>query len=100
MSIRANKKILLSMGVSLSVIVLADIILTFGTPSGAISFISLGLIVAGLLIGAGGAAGPMGSLGGGHASAQTLDHGPGLGIVWRAHAAQQLGLGLGIQADA
>ena len=50
MKIRANKKILLSIGVSLSVIVLAVIIRTFGTPSGAKSFISLGLIVAGLLM--------------------------------------------------
>ena len=34
----------------MSVIVLAAAILTFGTPSGAMSFISLGLIVAGLLM--------------------------------------------------
>ena len=38
------------MGVSLSVIVLAAAILTFGTPSRAMSFISLGLIVAGMLM--------------------------------------------------
>ena len=50
MKIRANKKILLSMGVSLSVIVLAVVILTVGTTSGTISFISLGLIVAGVLM--------------------------------------------------
>jgi len=50
MNIRVNKKILLSMGVSLIMIVLAGAILTFGTPSRAMSFISLGLIVAGLLM--------------------------------------------------
>ena len=50
MKIRANKKILLSMGVSLSVIVLAAAILTFGTTSRAQVFLSLGLIVAGLLM--------------------------------------------------
>lgn len=50
MKIRANKKILLSMGVSLSVIVLAVVILTVGTTSGTISFISLVLIVAGMLM--------------------------------------------------
>jgi len=50
MSIRANKKILLSMGVSLSGIVLAVVLLTVGTTSGAMSFISLGLIVAGMLM--------------------------------------------------
>jgi len=50
MKIRANKKILLSMGVSLSVIVLVAAILTFGTTSRAASFISLGLIVAGMLM--------------------------------------------------
>jgi uncharacterized membrane protein len=50
MRIRVNKKILLSMVVSLSVIVLAAAILTVGTTSGAMSFISLGLIVAGLLM--------------------------------------------------
>ena len=50
MKIRANKKILLSMGVGLSVIVLAVVILTVGTTSGAMSFISLGLIVAGMLM--------------------------------------------------
>ena len=50
MKIRANKKILRSMGVSLSVIVLAAAILTFGTTSRAVSFISLGLIVAGMLM--------------------------------------------------
>ncbi len=38
------------MGVSLSVIVLAAAILTFGAPSRAMSFISLGLIVAGMLM--------------------------------------------------
>ncbi len=38
------------MGVTLSVIVLAVVILTFGTTSGAMSFISLGLIVAGMLM--------------------------------------------------
>ncbi len=50
MKIRTNKKILLSMGISLSVIVLAVVILTVGTTSGAMSFISRGLIVAGLLM--------------------------------------------------
>jgi len=50
MKIRTNKKILLSMGVSLIVIVLAVAILTFGTASGAQVFCSLGLIVAGLLM--------------------------------------------------
>ena len=50
MKIRANKKILLSMGVSLSVIVLAVVILAVGTTSRAVSFISLGLIVAGMLM--------------------------------------------------
>ena len=50
MNIRTNKKILLSRGVSLSVIVLAVVILTFGTPSRAVYFISLGLIVAGMLM--------------------------------------------------
>jgi len=50
MKIRTNKKILLSMGVSLIVIVLAVVILTFGTTSRVQVFISLGLIVAGLLM--------------------------------------------------
>ena len=50
MKIRANKKILLSMGVSLSVIVLAVATLAFETPSRAMSFTSLGLIVAGMLM--------------------------------------------------
>ena len=50
MSIRANKKIIFGMGVSLSVIVLAFTILTFGTTSGAQVFLSMGLIVAGLLM--------------------------------------------------
>ncbi|PXF56309.1 MAG: hypothetical protein C4B59_17105 [Candidatus Methanogaster sp.] len=50
MSIRTNKKILLSMGISLSVIVLAVVLLIFGTPSRAMPFIGLGLIVAGLLM--------------------------------------------------
>jgi uncharacterized membrane protein len=50
MKIRANKKILWSIGVSLSVIVLAAAILTFGTTSGAMSFISLGLIITGALM--------------------------------------------------
>jgi len=50
MKIRTNKKILLSMGVSLSVIVLAAAILTFGTTSRTMSFISLGLIITGALM--------------------------------------------------
>ena len=50
MKIRTNKKILRSMGVSLSVIVLAAAMLTFGTPSEAMPFISLGLIVSGMLM--------------------------------------------------
>ena len=50
MNIRTDKKILLSMGVSLGVIVLAVVILTFGMTSGVISFISPGLIVAGILM--------------------------------------------------
>ena len=50
MKIRTDKKILLPMGVSLSVIVLAVVILTFGTTSRVQVFISLGLIVAGLLM--------------------------------------------------
>ena len=50
MNIRTNKKILRSMGVSLIVIVLAVVILTFGTTSRVQVFISLGLIVAGLLM--------------------------------------------------
>ncbi len=50
MKTRRDKKILLPMGVSLGVIVLAAAILTFGTPSMAMSFISLGLIVAGMLV--------------------------------------------------
>jgi len=50
MKIRTNRRILLSMGVGLSVIMLAVVILTFGTTSGAMSFISLGLIVAGMLM--------------------------------------------------
>jgi len=50
MKIRTNKKILLSMGVSLIVIVLAVAILTFGTTSRVQVFLSLGLIVAGLLM--------------------------------------------------
>jgi len=47
---REDKEIMFGMGVSLSVIVLAVVILTFGTTSGAMSFISLGLIVAGMLM--------------------------------------------------
>ena len=50
MKIRTNKKILLSMGVSLIVIVLAVVILTFGTTSRVQVFLSLGLIVAGMLM--------------------------------------------------
>ena len=50
MNIRTDKKILLPMGVSLSVIVLAFAILTFGTTSRTQVFISLGLIVAGMLM--------------------------------------------------
>jgi uncharacterized membrane protein len=50
MNMREDKKIMFGMGVSLSVIVLAAAILTFGTPSRAMSFISLGLIVAGMLM--------------------------------------------------
>ncbi len=50
MNMREDKKIMFGMGVSLSVIVLAAGILTFGTPSRAMSFISLGLIVAGMLM--------------------------------------------------
>ena len=50
MKIRTDKKILLPMGVSLSVIVLAVVILTFGTTSRTQVFISLGLIVAGMLM--------------------------------------------------
>jgi uncharacterized membrane protein len=50
MKIRTNKKILLSMGVSLIVIVLAVVILTFGTTSRVQVFLSLGLIVAGILM--------------------------------------------------
>ena len=38
------------MGISLSVIMLAAAILTFGVPSRAMSFISLGLIVSGMLM--------------------------------------------------
>ena len=50
MKIRTNRKILLSIGVGLSVIMLAVVILTFGMTSGAMSFSSLGLIVAGMLM--------------------------------------------------
>ena len=50
MNIRTDKNILLPMGVSLSVILLAVVILTFGTTSRVQVFISLGLIVAGLLM--------------------------------------------------
>ena len=50
MNIREDKKIMWGMGVSLIVIVLAFAILTFGTTSGAMSSISLGLIVAGMLM--------------------------------------------------
>jgi len=50
MNMREDKKILLLMGVSLSMIVLALAILTFGTASGAQVFCNLGLIVAGLLM--------------------------------------------------
>jgi uncharacterized membrane protein len=50
MNIREDKKIMFGMGVSSSVIVLAAAILTFGAPSRAMSFISLGLIVAGMLV--------------------------------------------------
>ena len=50
MNIRGDKKIVFGMGVGLIVIVLAIAILTFGTTSGAQLFLSLGLIVAGLLM--------------------------------------------------
>ena len=50
MNIREDKNIMFGIAVSLSVIVLAAAILTFGAPSRAMSFISLGLIVAGMLI--------------------------------------------------
>ena len=50
MNIQDDKKILLPIVVSLSVIVLAAAILTFGTTSRAQVFLSLGLIVAGLLM--------------------------------------------------
>jgi uncharacterized membrane protein len=50
MNMREDKKIMCGMGVSLSVIVLAVAILTFRTTSGTMSFISLGLIVAGMLM--------------------------------------------------
>jgi|LGVE01.1.fsa_nt_gb uncharacterized membrane protein len=50
MNMREDKKIMFGMGVSLSVIVLAAAILTFGAPSRAMSFISLGLIVSGMLM--------------------------------------------------
>ncbi len=50
MNIRDDKKIMFVMGVSLSVIVLAIAILAFGTTSSAQVFLSLGLIVAGLLM--------------------------------------------------
>jgi len=50
MNMREDKKIMFGMGVSLSVIVLAAAILSFGTPSRDQLFISLGLIVAGMLM--------------------------------------------------
>ena len=50
MNIRTDKNILLHRGVSLSVIVLAVAILPFGMTSRAQVFLSLGLIVAGLLM--------------------------------------------------
>jgi uncharacterized membrane protein len=50
MNIREDKKIVFGMGVSLIVIVLAAAILTFGTTSRAQVFLSMGLIVAGLLM--------------------------------------------------
>ena len=50
MSRRANKNILLPVGVSLSMVVLAFTILTCGMTSGAQVFLSLGLIVAGMLM--------------------------------------------------
>jgi uncharacterized membrane protein len=50
MNMREDKKIMFGMGISLSVIMLAAAILTFGAPSRAMSFISLGLIVSGMLM--------------------------------------------------
>ena len=50
MSIRNDKKIMFGMGVSLIMIVLAFAILSFGTISRVQVFLSLGLIVAGLLM--------------------------------------------------
>ncbi len=50
MKIRTNKKIVFGMGVSLSAILLAVTILAFETPSRAQLFISLGLVVSGLLM--------------------------------------------------
>ena len=50
MNIREDKKIMFGMGVSLIVIVLAFAILAFGTTSRVQVFLSLGLIVAGLLM--------------------------------------------------
>ncbi len=50
MNIREDKNIMFGMGVSLSVVVLAAAILSFGTPSRDQLFISLVLIVAGLLM--------------------------------------------------
>ena len=50
MNIREDKNIMFGMGVSLSVVVLAAAILSFGTPSRDQLFISLVLVVAGLLM--------------------------------------------------
>ncbi len=50
MNIREDKTIMFGVGVSLSVVVLAIAILTFGTASRAQVFLSLVLIVAGLLM--------------------------------------------------
>jgi len=50
MNMREDKKIMFGMGVSLIVIVLAAAILSFGTPSRDQLFISLVLVVAGMLM--------------------------------------------------
>ncbi len=50
MNLRDNKKIMFDMWVSLSVIVLVFAILSFGTTSRVQVFLSLGLIVSGLLM--------------------------------------------------
>ena len=50
MNMREDKKIMFGMGVSLSVIVLAAAILAFGTTSRVQVFLSLSLIVAGMLM--------------------------------------------------